>query len=899
MSTRKKNTRRDAADNELKNAWAGLTLNAARDIRTRQIESGSPSISDALPELMTHYDRILRDVGSLCLGSVPAPGPDGARWFPEASADTDPGVDPDGPVFAAVDAAHRTVAISGGSNTGKTTMLHSLIEQAAAVTSPYDTDIFLAAAETTSLHPRVAHLGDRIRNLSTVAGSDSDVLASTAPQTLVFIDDLDRVIDSDPRLWWRLLSEIADHTPARIFFTAATAAPRTIPRALLSQAVRVNLQNGTLPGLPAPTAPWMFTTNVGVHGFTQGICFGDLPAGNSPVDPAAEYVPPHREAEALVYRGNPGAANLRRWSALNKTFTLQVMDRAPSASELPVGVLAHPDGLGTLPWSIDLDKQPQLSIAGSRRSGRTTTLQTMILASAIKPNKVTFMLIDGATGSLRPMGDAPNVAAYAHVSDTDMVERILGELDNIIEQRRNQLLDGDPLSPQKFLEENKLSRVVLMIDGIGGFLGDNERAERAKLLRPIIDRGPSVGVHLVFTADSASSGGVGNVTHYSIEVAHSIQLPSTDYSGAKFSPEIRMTLRDRIPEDQPGRSVDQVTQLPGRILLPTLAENPDTDEFTLTEAIAAVSEHVSRRVPQVQAVPTQIAFEHVWSAFEPGTEATAALHRITPIGAATATGRVMALPNKGDLLIYGEKGSGKTNAARTVIEAVTRRHAPKEALIFLVDPRRQLTDVRDRLSAGGYLLDAKEGDNGTWTRPYGYITGSEGLSQLADYLALVMGSRQPGDDTTAEQLRSRSYFTGPEIFVVIDDLSVFAEGFIGRTPFDQPGRVGQSVTSLLESGIDLGVHFVVTDNVTFTDRLNSSPLLRALREHQQVPILQLSAPSNSATPVSGAYHLKPRPRAAGRGVLIEDASTFSTVQVAWTPAEDTAVQEDEGSADEA
>ena len=152
-------------------------------------------------------------------------------------------------------------------------------------------------------------------------------------------------------------------------------------------------------------------------------------------------------------------------------------------------------------------------------------------------------------------------------------------------------------------------------------------------------------------------------------------------------------------------------------------------------------------------------------------------------------------------------------------------------------------------------------------------------------LSALMAKRRPGDDATVEQLQNRTYFTGKEIYVVIDNFFRLSTGFVGRTDFDDEQLGPESVTRLLQSGVDLGVHFIVSDDTGFADRVKASPFLIALRDKQMAPILQLAGQPSSGSPIGQAFHLKPVRWRPGQGRLIVDAEDYTTVQTAFLDTE--------------
>ncbi|MFA5709914.1 FtsK/SpoIIIE domain-containing protein [Mycolicibacterium sp.] len=579
-----------------------------------------------------------------------------------------------------------------------------------------------------------------------------------------------------------------------------------------------------------------------------------------------------------------------------------------------VGDLDAPAKHTRLPWFLDFGTAlPHQVVAGGGKSGRTTLLQTLVICGCLQygPKRLAFMLADYGAGKLGEVRQSPNVAAYARPGDADTVSRILGEASRLIDLRRVAMVDRELPSVDAYLDSkdtdpvsgDPYGYVMVLIDGIGGFLGDKEeRGERAKLLRPILDQGAGVGVHLVFTADTGGSSMAGNATHYTAEVPGGVQLPSSDYSGAKLPAEIRMTLSDRIPADQPGRSFDAFTGLQARTAVP-INRDIEPDRVDKGMPVYEVTDHgeeirqlctqlagayAEEAVPKVQAAGALIDYETIWSVFAPLVDPQRhPVRTILPLGSKMDTLELAPIPDfSQNLLVYGEKGSGKSNALRSVMESVMRQFTPKDATIIVIDPLRQQLGERDRLYSRGFVKPAKFAEPGPdgaprRVRPPGYVTSAGDIRDTAKMLATLMASRQPGDDASIEQLRNRTYFTGPEVYVFIENFAAMAEGYMAKTAFDEVEVNGQSVVKMLSAGIDLGVHFIISDNSGFTERVKSSAFLLALRDNMMAPILQLAGQPSSGQPIGQAYHLKPARWRPGQGRIIVDAEDHSMVQTAF------------------
>ncbi|MBP2451961.1 FtsK/SpoIIIE domain-containing protein [Mycolicibacterium lutetiense] len=587
------------------------------------------------------------------------------------------------------------------------------------------------------------------------------------------------------------------------------------------------------------------------------------------------------------------------------------LSRSSVGLSIRIGDLDVPEKHTRLPWFMDFSGAlPHQVIAGGGKSGRTTLLQTLVICGCLQygSRRLAFMLADFGTGKLGEVKNSPNVASYAAPGSADGVSRILGEARRVIGLRREAMVDRAVSSVDAYLDSkvdnpvpgDPYGRVMVLIDGIGGFLGE-DRSERAKLLRPILDLGAAVGVHLVFTADSSGGGTTGNVAHYSIDVPGGVQLPATDYAGAKMAPELRMNLKTLIPQDQPGRSVDPYSTKQARTVVPINREI-EPDSFARGMPVFEVNDYgaeirglcdqlaevfAAEQVPVVRPADPVIDFETIWSVYAPLVPPNR--HPVQthfPVGSLTDTLELALVPNRSqDLLVYGEKGCGKTNMLRMHMESVMRQFAPKDAVIVVIDPLRQQLGERDRLYARGHVRPAKFGEpraDGTTNRirPPGYVSSAEDLKDVADMLVRLMGQRRPSEDATAEDLINRTYFTGPEVYVYIDNFHAISEGYMAKTVFDTVEVGDQTVSKLLSTGTDLGVHFIISDDGGFNDRVKSAAMLAALREKMMAPILQLAGQPSSGMPIPQAYHLKPSRWRPGQGRLIIDADAYEMVQTA-------------------
>ena len=149
-----------------------------------------------------------------------------------------------------------------------------------------------------------------------------------------------------------------------------------------------------------------------------------------------------------------------------------------------------------------------------------------------------------------------------------------------------------------------------------------------------------------------------------------------------------------------------------------------------------------------------------------------------------------------------------------------------------------------------------------------YLTSAaQATPTLAD-LASYLENRIPGPDVTSEQLRSRSWWTGAEVFIVVDDYDLVAT--------TQSSPV-QALQPLLAQARDVGLHLAVARRSGGASRALYEPVIQSLRD-LAMPGLVLSG-----SPDEGALigNVRPGPAPAGRGRLITRDRGVEVVQLAW------------------
>ena len=225
--------------------------------------------------------------------------------------------------------------------------------------------------------------------------------------------------------------------------------------------------------------------------------------------------------------------------------------------------------------------------------------------------------------------------------------------------------------------------------------------------------------------------------------------------------------------------------------------------------------------------------------------------KLVPIGVGDRHGRIVGLDFDADphfVAFMGPK-SGKTTLLRTILRGIVDRYTDKEAVVLLVDFRRTMAGYLDTKHLLAYAVQAE---------------------QLKDMLVDVRNSltkRLPGPHVTAEQLRNRSWWKGPELFVVVDDHELTRH---------RGEDLLEPLREFVPQAKDVGLHVVLArstegaatgDAVVDALRDVSAPGLVGGGDLREGPLLGDVWPSA----------LMP-----GRAVALDRVSGRQLVQVAWT-----------------
>jgi len=279
----------------------------------------------------------------------------------------------------------------------------------------------------------------------------------------------------------------------------------------------------------------------------------------------------------------------------------------------------------------------------------------------------------------------------------------------------------------------------------------------------------------------------------------------------------------------------------------------DDDPLTLPSGAEQLVAAVAGACP-FDAVPAVRLLPEVVKADELPDPADSDGGRGVPIGLSEADLEPVYLDlagPEGHLVVLGDSQSGKTSFLRGYAQSLCARQSPADAQILVVDYRRGLLEVVPATHLRGYAGSA-------------VAAGTE-VGRLRDDLV----ARLPGADLTPAQLRARSWWSGPEIYVLVDDYDLVVS---------PSGNPLAPLVELLPQARDVGVHLLLARRSGGISRALFEPVLARVRE-LNAPHLLLSGDPNEGQ-IAGPYRMTAQP--PGRGLLVRRAGA-ALVQTTYAP----------------
>ncbi|WP_137992956.1 type VII secretion protein EccCa [Streptomyces vilmorinianum] len=492
-----------------------------------------------------------------------------------------------------------------------------------------------------------------------------------------------------------------------------------------------------------------------------------------------------------------------------------------------------------------------MQIIGGPQSGKSTMLRTIISAFALThtPHEVQFYGLDFGGGGMSSVAGLPHVGGVASRLDPERVRRTVAEVYGILARREEYFRSSgiDSISTFRRLRargdisvtDQPWGDVFLMIDGWGNFRTEYEGLEHAVV--DIAARGLGYGIHVILTASR------------SMEVRANLKDHLMNRLELRLGDTMDSELDRKVAANVP-------TGVPGRGLTPEklhfMAAVPRIDGISsdsdLSEATAAMTQEVTRHwtapgAPEVRLLPRELPAHNLPAGYaEPKRGVAFAIdeNNLEPV--------FVNFERDPFFLVFGESESGKSNLLRLLIKQVTERYDGNSAKFFVIDNRRGLLDV----TPASHLAE--------------YVPMSNNMDHHVDALVDLMRRRSPSPDVTAQQLRDRSWWSGPSVYVVVDDYDLVSTS---------SGNPLAKLTELLPFARDVGVRFIIARSAAGASRAAYESFMQRMMELGAQGVLLSGDPQEGD--VLGGVRMRPMP--PGRGIYVSRQRGNPLVQTGLMP----------------
>lgn len=485
-------------------------------------------------------------------------------------------------------------------------------------------------------------------------------------------------------------------------------------------------------------------------------------------------------------------------------------------------------------------------VLGSPLSGKSTTLRSMVSALSLvhTPQEVQFYVLDLGGGSFASMRRAPHVAAVVTRDQPAIVERLMAEIESIIDDREVFFRENGIESMQAYRQgrargqwDDGYGDVFLVVDSWVTMRSEFEGMDMR--IAGFLQRALSFGVHLMVS------------TSRWLDLRQQVQeVIGTRLELRLGSPNESILSRqaaELVPEGRAGRGVC-ATGHHVLVCLPRI--DGDQDAQTLADGVADMVDRIEDALPaghgpKLRLLPTLVSAEQVDAL--PG-----AAGRGLVLGVEESRLEALRLSEESSsaICVFGESRSGKTNLLRAVIRHVMSRNTVNEAQFAIFDPRRRMMDYVPE----DYLV--------------AYANSVEDLPAMMSSIAFVLKQRLPTGEVTKEQLRTRSWWSGAEVWMLVDDYDLIpaqsTSAFAELKPFIQQSR-------------DVGFNMVVTRRSGGAARALYEPTIQTMME-AGATVVMLSVDPDEGLSFGRVRGAKAEPGRAQ--VLTRDAGRI-VAQISW------------------
>ncbi|MEV5704627.1 type VII secretion protein EccCa [Actinoallomurus sp. NPDC052274] len=502
------------------------------------------------------------------------------------------------------------------------------------------------------------------------------------------------------------------------------------------------------------------------------------------------------------------------------------------------------------PYWVDLSGAAgHVGIAGGPQSGKSTAIRTLIASLALlhTPQEVQFYCLDFGGGTLGALAGLPHIGGVASRLDADRVRRTVAEVTQLLDRREQEFAERgiDSMATFRRLRASGeyagdgYGDVFLVVDNWLTLRQDYENLEGT--ITQLAARGLGYGVHVVAATNKW--------TEFRSSVRDLFGTKLELRLGDAFESEINRKLAENVPTGRPGRGLTPdglhfLTALP-RIDGDVAADSLSDGVGKLVRSIADAWHGPA--APQVRMLPSLLPIEQLPPAAQTGTRIPIGIDEdaLSPV--------YLDFAHDPHFLIFGDAECGKSNLLRLITKSIAERYEPERARMIFIDYSRA-------------LLDAAELEH-----RIGYAASSTAAATLVKDIQAAMTKRLPPSDLTPDQLRSRSWWTGPELFLIIDDYDMVATS-------DNPLR---GIAELLPQARDIGLHVIVSRAYGGAGRALYDPVIQRIKEMGS-PGMVMSGNKDEGVLLGNVKGHKLPP---GRGYFVDRRTGTRLVQTAQVDGE--------------
>lgn len=610
-----------------------------------------------------------------------------------------------------------------------------------------------------------------------------------------------------------------------------------------------------------------------------------LPPGQeAPAQPSAEPPPETSGRSAKTTLLDVVVDRLRGHGHPAHEVWLPPLDESPAVNELlPVsswsdprnvnGRLLMPVGLVDRPYDqrrdlllVDLSgAMGNVAIVGGPQSGKSTALRTLIMSAAAThtPEQIQFYCLDFGGGTLGSLANLPHVGGVAGRMDADGIRRTIAEVSGLLREREQRFRDVGVESMRDFrqrkaelaalppeaaardpLSQDKFGDVVLVVDGWATIKSDFDYLE--PVLQALAIQGLSYGIHLAISATRWMEirPAVKDMLGSRIELRMGDPIDSE--VGRKFA--------ELVPIGRPGRGMT-AEQLHMLIALPRLDSSSATDDLPagVAKSVEAVGAfYGGRAAPRVRMLPHNVDRNAVVEAAR-AADLLGKSRIAIGIDEAELAPVVLRFDAQPHLVVFGDSECGKTGLLRNIAQGIMENSTPAESKIILIDFQRSMLGTVDAEYIGGYA------------------TATPSCTELMTALAESLKERLPPSDITPQQLKERSWWSGPDVYVLIDDYDL-----IGGNSLNHPLA---PLVEYLPLARDIGLRTVITRRIGGAARAMMDPVIGRLKDLSCNGLVMSGSKEEGG--LFGGY--KPTEMPPGRGMLVSRTVRSGVVQLSRMP----------------